>query len=210
MPEHQHVRVGEPGGTPLFPALGGPGLVHHGEPDAGQLHGDDLGQPRAQVGAVVVAVHTHQAAAPCLELVEQGHVHPVAGVDDHVGPLHRRPQFVGQVTGPLRHMGVGHEEQPQLRARRIRHFRSSLCLVSPLRHPGEDRASVCCRPRGGQHRQPVSVLHTVVPRTDPPGPQWTCRLVALLRVRINDLQQLSTRDKFGTRVACVRLCCRVT
>ena len=113
VPEDEHVDVRERGGAPAFPPGGGPGLVDHREPDAGQLHPGDLGQPGPQRRPVVVAVDAHQPRRPRLERVEQVDVHPVAGVHDHVGRVDRRPQRFRQVARPARQVGVGGQDEPR-------------------------------------------------------------------------------------------------
>ena len=80
--------------------------------DVGASH---LGQPASQLGTVVVAVDADQPSRSLArrvgqtdeERVEQGRFHPVAGVDDGVGPIHLRPDTSGQVAGAVGNVGIG-------------------------------------------------------------------------------------------------------
>jgi hypothetical protein len=92
VPEHQDVGVGEAGGAAQLAPLGVAGLVDDGEPDALDLGVRDLRQPPAEGPVVVVAVDRHQPPRPLLEPVQQGGVHPVAGMDHDVGVVDRGPQ----------------------------------------------------------------------------------------------------------------------
>jgi hypothetical protein len=69
------------------------GLVDDGEPEALDLGAGDLGQPLAERTVVVVAADRQQPPGPGLELVEEGGVDPVAGMDDDVRRLDRGPQI---------------------------------------------------------------------------------------------------------------------
>jgi hypothetical protein len=90
--EHQQVSVGEAGGAAAFAALRLTRLVDDGDPETADLGPRHLGQSRAQGTVIVVAVDGDQPPRPALELVEQGDIDPVAGVDDDVRRADRRPQ----------------------------------------------------------------------------------------------------------------------
>ena len=49
---------------------------------------------------------------PRLERIEQRGLDPVARMNDHVGAVDLVPQPFGQVTCPLRDVGIGDEQQP--------------------------------------------------------------------------------------------------
>jgi hypothetical protein len=66
--------------------------VDDGEADALDLGLRDLRQALTERPVVVVAVHRDQPPGALLELVQQGDVHPVAGVDDDIGVVDRGPQ----------------------------------------------------------------------------------------------------------------------
>jgi hypothetical protein len=86
--------------------------VGHGEPDAGKDLVGPLGQPTAQLGTVVVAPAGDQPTGPALQIVQQRHVDPVAGVDHDIGMRHRLPHRGGQIPGALGHVRVRDEQKP--------------------------------------------------------------------------------------------------
>jgi len=102
VPEHQDVGVGKPCGAALFAALRGAGLVHHREPEPGQLGPRDFRQPPAQLRPVVVAVYTDETPRTALQRVEGRDVRLVSGVHDDVGGDGLAPYRRRQIAGALR------------------------------------------------------------------------------------------------------------
>ncbi|GAA3207919.1 hypothetical protein GCM10020256_03990 [Streptomyces thermocoprophilus] len=81
------------------------------EAQAAEVGAGHLGEPGAQFGAVVVAVHADETPAVRLEQVEGGGVGPVPGVQDDIGARQLRQQRRGQSPCPLRQVGVGRQQQ---------------------------------------------------------------------------------------------------
>jgi hypothetical protein len=65
--------------------------VDDGEPKSSQRQSSHLREALPQLVTVVVAVDPHEPGRPLFEVVQQSWFHPVAGVDDHVRRLDRRP-----------------------------------------------------------------------------------------------------------------------
>lgn len=84
--------------------------MHDGDAHPGQAHVRPLGHQGAQFVAVVVAPARHEPRRSRLQGLESGEIDPVAGVDHHVGAVDLVPHPGGQVSCPLRDMGVGQQQ----------------------------------------------------------------------------------------------------
>ena len=86
--------------------------MDNGEAHATQRGVGPFGQTRPEFVAVVVAPARDEPTCPRLEYIEKCGLDPVARVNDDVGAVDLVPHPFGQVTGPLRDVGVGDEQQP--------------------------------------------------------------------------------------------------
>ena len=102
VPEDQHVHVGETLRAPPLSPLGRPCLVNDREAHAAQVLTRHLGQPLAQLGPVVVAVHADEPLGPCLEGKQRVEIAPVPSVDDYVRAVDLLPHLVRKVAGTSR------------------------------------------------------------------------------------------------------------
>jgi hypothetical protein len=110
VPEHEHVRVGERLVHAHLAPLRRSRLVHDCESHALDRAARDLGQPLAQVRAVVVPVNP-QHLAVLLELIEHGCRDPIPRVDHEVRGI-RCPQYgLGEALRAPGDVGVGDEQQ---------------------------------------------------------------------------------------------------
>jgi hypothetical protein len=112
VPEDQHVDLRVSGGAPLLAPGSRTGLVHDAEPHTGDVRLGDLREPLAEGAVVVVAADTDQTSSARLELVEEAHVDPVTGMEDHLRLVDAPPQLPREVLGPLGNMGVGDQQDP--------------------------------------------------------------------------------------------------
>jgi len=96
---------------PLLAAAARTGLVYDGKPQPVEVDPRNLGQPSSKRGTVVVAPHGNEPGCAGFDSVEQGLVHPVAGVDDDVGAVDVAPELLRQVTRSLGHVRVREDDQ---------------------------------------------------------------------------------------------------
>jgi hypothetical protein len=94
--EDNNARVREPDAHPFPPPGGEPSVVNHSDKDSAELHLGVIGRaPLAHVERIAVPHHDRHGGQR-LQLVQQGRVDDVTGMQDVVGRFEERPRAEGK------------------------------------------------------------------------------------------------------------------
>lgn len=111
VPEDEHVGIRKPFVTALFASCGRSRFVYDGEANSLQLHAGDLRQRSPQFRPIIIAVHADEPRGPLHQFFIEADADPVTGMDDDICSIDGTPNLLRQLTGPLRNVGVGQDQE---------------------------------------------------------------------------------------------------
>lgn len=95
VPEHEYVGIGVCGRHPALASCRGTGLVYDGEAQAAEYHVGTFGHHRTQLVAIVVSPAGDQRTRSLRECLERREIHPIAGMNHHIGVVDGGPHLIG-------------------------------------------------------------------------------------------------------------------